>query len=358
MIARWSRRRFVLPLTLVATVALGGALAGMLSGADAQARVRWKMQSTFPGTMVTLGTSGKYFSDQVKLTSGGRIDIQFFDPGKLVPALQVFDAVRTGGVDAGWSAAGYWIGKIPAGALFTAVPFGPGIGEYLAWIYEGNGLKLWQELYAKHGLTTLPCAVISPEASGWFRKEIKSIDDFKGLKIRFFGLGGKVMEKLGASVQLLAGGDIYPALERGVLDATEFSMPSIDEGLGFHRVAKYYYFPGWHQQTTILELLMSTAKWEALSAVDKAAIDHACKTTMVKTIAEAESMQGPALARMKERGVQIRQWSPEILDALRKTWREVVAEERKDPDFNRVWEDYAKFRAEYAEWRKLGHLTE
>ena len=185
-----------------------------------QQKVNWKMASTFSATIPIIGDSGVYFSEKLSEVSGGRLNLKFFDPGKLIPALEVFDSVSKGAVDAGWSSAGYWIGKVPASPLFAAVPFGPDTGEYLAWFFQGDGLELWQEIYAKHNIWVTPCVIIPPEASGWFREPIETVEQFKGMKIRFFGLGGKVMQKLGASVQLLAGGDIYPALDRGVLDAT------------------------------------------------------------------------------------------------------------------------------------------
>jgi len=160
--------------------------------------------------------------------SGGTFRIKFFEPNALIPAKGCFDAVGEGSVDACWSTTGFWYGKEPALAMFTAVPFGPAAGEYLAWFYFGGGEELMDEIYAKHGLKSVQCGIIAPEASGWFRKEINTLDDLKGLKMRFYGLGAKVMEKLGVSTQLTAGGDIFRALERGSIDATEFSMPVID----------------------------------------------------------------------------------------------------------------------------------
>jgi TRAP-type mannitol/chloroaromatic compound transport system substrate-binding protein len=319
--------------------------------------IHWKMASSFPATMPIDGEFGPLFSEKLLLVSGGRLDIKFFDPGKLVPALEVFDAVSKGAADAGWTASGYWIGKMPASALFTAVPFGPENPEYLAWIFHGGGLELWRELYAKHNVWVTPCVVVPPEASGWFRAPITSLDQVRGVKIRFFGLGGKVMHRLGASVQLLAGGDIYPALERGVIDATEFAVPSIDEKLGFPRVAKHYYFPGWHQPSTVLELIINGDRWRELTPADQALVELTCKETLLLGLTRGEVDQGPALARIKAEGVEVHSWSPQILAALRKATEEVMAEEAKnDADFARVYESYTKFRAEYREWSKLSRL--
>ena len=240
------------------------ALAGTV-GANAE-DVRMKMGSTFPGGLVQLGTLGKTLESNINTMAGGSIQIKFYEPGALVPALELFDAVKSGAVDAGWSAPGFWQGKEPSVVLFSTVPFGPSAGEYLGWLYYGGGEEMMQEIYARHGIHTMICGIISPEASGWFRKPINSTADLKGLKMRFFGLGAKVMQKLGVDTQLLAAADIYPALERGTIDATEFSMPAIDLKLGFYQIAKHYYFPGWHQQSTTLEMMINMDKWNAMDA--------------------------------------------------------------------------------------------
>ena len=221
--------------SIKAGLAAGVLSAAILTAGLAQAedeRVRWNMASWFPSNLTQLGTLGKSMVDRLDRISGGNIQIKFFEPNALIPAKECFDAVAAGSVDACWSTPGYWYGKEPALAMFAAVPFGPRAGEYLGWIYYGGGYELWDAIYEPHGLKSLPCGVIAPEASGWFRKEINSIEDLAGLKMRFFGLGAKVMEKIGVSTQLIAGGDIFPALERGSIDATEYSMPAIDLNLG------------------------------------------------------------------------------------------------------------------------------
>ena len=171
---------------------------------NSEKKVRWKMASTFAGNLTQLGSSGVRFSKQIEVISGGNIKVKFFDPGALVPALEIFDAVSSGSIDAGWSTPGYWAGKVPALPLFAAVPFGPSAQEYISWIYYGGGKELFEEIYAKHNIKGIICGVVPPEASGWFRKEIKSVEDLKGMKMRFFGLGAKVMEKIGVSTQLIA----------------------------------------------------------------------------------------------------------------------------------------------------------
>jgi TRAP-type mannitol/chloroaromatic compound transport system substrate-binding protein len=256
-----------------------------------------------------------------------------------------------------WGQMSYWGAQVIVN-LFAAVPFGPGIPEYLAWVHHGGGLQLSREMFGKHGVYNIPCAIIPPEASGWFRREIKSVEDLKGLKMRFFGLGARAMNKLGVATQLLAPGDIFQALQLGTIDATEFSLPVMDQKLGFHQVAKFYYFPGWHQQATFLEFYINANKWKSLSDQHKAMIESACGDLTRDVIAEGEATQFKAMMEMRDKnGVQIRKWSPEIMAAIEKAWHEVIAEESaKNPQFKRVWDSYSKFRADYAIWRDHGYV--
>ena len=206
-----------------------GIAVGLSAGAEAQERVKWKMPSAFGSKLSILGPTAKRFTNSVKVMSGGTLILKFYEPGALVPALEMFDSVSKGAIDSAWTTPGYHIGKIPALAFYSAVPFGPGATEYLGWFKFGGGTDLLNEIYAKYDLYSQRCLAIAPEASGWFRKEMKSVADFKGLKMRFFGMGALVMNKLGVSTQLLAGADIYPALERGVIDATDAVLASIAE---------------------------------------------------------------------------------------------------------------------------------
>mgnify|MGYP003951176343 CR=1 FL=1 len=319
--------------------------------------VKWKMAATFPSNLNIIGEGGINFINRINVVSNGTINIKYFEPGALVPPLEVFDAVSTGAVDAGWSTAGYWAGKIPAVQFFTAVPFGPNASEFLAWYHEGGGRQLWEEIYERHNLRPVQCEIISPEASGWFRKEITSIEDLKGLKMRFFGLGAKVMDKIGVSTQLLAGGDIYPALELGTIDATEFAMPSIDLDLGFYQIAKHYYFPGWHQPASALELLINLDKWNALSESQQAQIEATCTENVVKSLAMAESRQPKALEELQAKGVILHRWSDEVLKELKNAWHEVVEEQSaQDEDFARVWASLSEFRKSYKTWKDIGFV--
>jgi TRAP-type mannitol/chloroaromatic compound transport system substrate-binding protein len=272
--------------------------------------------------------------------------------------MESIPAVARGSVDGAWSSPGFFAGTDSAFNLFSTVPFGPNAPEYLAWMYYGGGLQLQNEMFAKHNIHTVLCGIQPPEGSGWFRKEIKTVNDLKGLKMRFFGLGAKVMEKLGVATQLLAPGDIFQALQLGTIDATEFSSPTLDQKIGLYQVAKFYYFPGWHQQSSIIDLFVNKAKWDALSDTHKAVIEMCCGDTVREVLAEGEATQWQAMKEMRDKhGVKIKTWPPEIMKAYEKAWTEVAAEEAgKNPNFKRVWDSYSKFRAEYALWREHGYL--
>ncbi len=327
-----------------------------MAAAPAQSET-WQMQSTYPGSLTQLGTLGKHIAESVTAMTDGEVTIEFQEPGAIVPALEVFDAVASGAVEAGWSTPGYWAGKVPALQLFAAVPFGPSAGEYLAWIKFGGGKELFEEIYHANNIHGVHCGLIAPEASGWFKTEIKTVEDLQGKKMRFFGLGAKVMEKMGVSTQLLAGGDIFPALELGTIDATEFSMPAIDYNLGFYQVAKHYYFPGWHQQTTLFDLMINLDVWESLDETTQMKIETACDAAMLYGFAEGEAIQFEAMEKLEAEGVQLHYWPDEILDALNAAWEEVVAEEAAaDADFARSWESLSEFRKRYTRWSEYGYI--
>ena len=341
-------KKILTTTALVATMVAGGA----------QAQQHWNLQSTYAGSLPQLGALGIRIAEQITAITGGEIEVTFQNPGGVVPALEVFDAVGSGAVEAGWSTPGYWAGRVPALQLLAAVPFGPRASEYLAWLKFGGGEQFLEELYEPHNIHSVICAVIAPEASGWFRNEIHSVEDLRGLTMRFFGLGAKVMERMGVSTQLLAGGDIFPALELGTIDATEFSMPAIDLNLGFYQVAQHYYFPGWHQQSTFFDLMINLDLWESLDERTQLMINTVCDANIAYGLAEGEAIQVAALAELEnEHGVQIHRWSDEDLARLRAAWDDVAAElVAQDADFARVYESYTTFRERYARWRDLAYL--
>jgi len=266
--------------------------------------------------------------------------------------------VSEGKVTAAWAGAGWFAGKDSAFNFFSTVPFGPSMGEYMAWMYEGGGLELARQMFAQYGVHNIPCGMIPPEASGWFRKEIRSVDDLKGLKMRFFGLGALVMRKLGVETQQIAPGEILAKLQDGSLDATEFSLPAMDQPLGFYKVNKFYYFPGWHQQATLFDLYINQAVWDSLNDRHQAVIELACGDIMREMIARGEALQGVAIKEMQAEGVEVRRWPPRVLVAMEEAWNDLVAEESaKNPNFKRVYDSYAGFRENYKIWRYLSYLN-
>ncbi len=348
-------KKQILASTMVAAALL--AAAPLANAAD---KLLLKTPIAFSTALPGLGSPIPRVAEELKRMSDGTLRMKVYEPGKLVPPFEILDAVSSGKINSGYTTAGYWAGKIPASPLFSAVPFGPEAGEYMAWLYYGNGLALYQEMYDQAGFNVhvLPCAVIAPETSGWFAKEINAAEDLDGLKMRFFGLGGKVMQKLGVATSLLPGGEIFPALEKGAIDATEFSMPAIDQRLGFHKLVKFNYFPGWHQQATVFELLINGDVWKEMSEQHKAILENACKASMADSFAEGEAVQFAAMTEnVDKHGVQIKQWSPEMLELFRQTWDEVAAEEAaNDAFFAKVLADMQTFREGYGLWKANAFL--
>ena len=350
MFAR-NRTTTVATATTLAVI-LGLGAVGVGGEARAQDRVQWKMQSAFPSNLSHVGTSGVRMVEAVEIMSSGTLELKYFEPGALVPALECFDAASKGSLESCWTTPGFHTGKYPALAFFTAVPFGPGYGEVFAWKLYGGGNELQQEIYGRHGLRNIDCNATGPETSGWFREQIGGVEDLKGLKMRFFGLGARVMTKLGVSTQLLAAADIYPALERGVIDATEFAMPNMDIDLGFHQIAKFNYYPGWHQPVSLGELLMNLEAWNALSDAHKKILEVACGWNLHVNFAETEALNPQAMNEMMEKyGVTNVRWSDEDLAAFETAWLEVLEEEAAaDPDFKTISESYLAFRKVYKTW--------
>ncbi|MEE2716064.1 MAG: TRAP transporter substrate-binding protein [SAR324 cluster bacterium] len=347
--------RLLKPFVSVAlTVAL---VAGLAFQAQALERVRWKLQSAWGAKIIPLGPTGLRIQDTVKAVSGGKIQMRFHEPNALVPTLEMWGAISQGSLDVGFTTPGYHAGYVPAVSFFSAVPFGPGVLEYTAWMDYGGGNELKERIYGEHNLFPLKCLIIAPETSGWFRQRVNSVEELKGIKMRFFGLGALVMNKLGVSTQLLAGGDIFPALEKGVIDATEFSMPTMDLSYGFYQVAKFNYFPGWHQQSTMSELLMNKGKWEALSDHAKAIIRTTCNDAYLWSAVTSDALQFNAMAELEKKGVTFVTWPDSEIAKFRKAWEEVNAEKSaEDPLWAEITNSYQSFRDKYAIWGSRAYL--
>jgi TRAP-type mannitol/chloroaromatic compound transport system substrate-binding protein len=312
----------------------------------------------FPTSLALIGEGAVTFADKVKRVSGGSLETRLFEPGALVPALEAIQAVSKGSIDAAWSTAGFLAGTDMAFNFFTAVPFGPDAPEYLAWMYHGGGLELADEMFAEQNVKFIPCSISPPEASGWFRKEIKTLEDLKGMKMRFFGLGARVMDKMGVATQLLAPGDIFQALQLGTIDSTEFAMPVMDESFGFYQVAKYYYFPGWHQPSSILGLFINLDLWNGLSDQHQVILEVACGDMIRHVLARGEATQSPAMLRMRDKhDVKIMYWPQEFLEAYETAWREVIVEESENnANFKKIYTSYSKFREEFRLWGENAYL--
>jgi TRAP-type mannitol/chloroaromatic compound transport system substrate-binding protein len=336
---------------VVAVVALSAA-AFLGTSAHAAKRVKWKMHSAWGSQVPHLGYEAVRFTEDVTAMTDGNFKLKFFEPGALIPANEGFDAVSKGAVESAWSTAGYDVGKYPALAFYTAVPFGPSIGEMMAWIWYGGGGEIEKRVYAKHNIIPMHCLAIGPETSGWFREEIKELDQLRGMKMRFFGLGARVMQRLGVSTQLLAGGDIFPALEKGVIDATEFSMPAMDIKYGFYQIAKYNYFPGWHQQVSIGSYQVNVDKFNALPESYQRTLEVACRSSAMRSYAETEGVNPFAMVEMGEKyGVITKRWRDDQLAVFEQAWLDTLKEDAgKDPLFKEVADSYLGFRKSYKKW--------
>ena len=324
---------------------------------EAQRRINWRVPVSFATTMPVLGEAATYLSTQLLQTSNGAVNLRLYEPGEIVPPFSITDAVRDGKVEAGYTWLGYDQGKIPAAALLAATPFGLEPWEYMGWWYEGGGRELAEQLYQPHHIMPLFCGLIGPETAGWFRQPLQSLDDIKGLKIRFAGIGGKVFERAGASVTMLPGGEIFQALEKGAIDATEYSLPIVDQALGFARIAKNNYFPGWHQPFTASHLAVNLDVWNTLSLPDQALLTTTCEATVLRNLAASEGRQGAVIAGYPKIGVTARYLPMEILRELQRISERVMDEEAaKDPHFDKILQSQRNFTAQYAHWKRLAYL--
>ncbi len=342
----------------VAGAAFAAILMASFSTGDALAeKVRWKMHNAYGSNIAVLGPNAGRIADAVRAMSGGDFDIKVFEPGALAGGYAYYDPIQQGAFEAAYGTPGANQGKNSAYAFASTWPFGPGAVEFNAWLMNGGGNDIIGEIYAKDNIKYMYCGMIPPETSGWFRTPIDNLEQLKGLKMRFFGVGAKVMQKFGVATQQLAGGDIYPALELGTIDATEFSMPSMDRSYGFYQVAKYNYFPGWHQQSTTNELLVNMDAWNALPDNFKAMLETACKMNIAYELADGEASQPDAMIANEKDGVTNVDWTPEQLDQFRQAWNEVLQEElAANADVKRLMDSYNAFHEKYKIWGNKAYL--
>lgn len=346
------------------TVGVGAAAAGLFPATKALAQgqeFKWKMVTSWPPGLIILQEGAERFAKRVAELSNGRLKIDVFAGGVLVPPLGGFDAVSQGNVECASTASYYWAGKVPAAQFFTAIPFGLMYDQMTTWLMAGGGLELWNEIYAKSNLVALPFLNTGQQMGGWFRKEIKSVEDIKGLKMRAVGLGGKVMAKLGAAITLLPGPEIVPALEKGAVDAAEWVGPAHDLKLGFPKVAKFYYYPGWQEPCAQAELMVNKKAWESLPKDLQGIMATTAAEFNAWSYAQFELQNSKALSDMKKQfpDLQVRRLPDDVLKAMRKASEEVLSEEAaadKTGDFKRVLDAYRKFRGEMEDYWAVEYL--
>jgi TRAP-type mannitol/chloroaromatic compound transport system substrate-binding protein len=315
----------------------------------------WKMVTTWPPGFPVLQEGAERFAENVRAMSNGRINIKVYAGGELIPALQTFDAVSQGTVEMGHGSAYYWAGKVPEAQFFSTVPFGMTPRGMNAWLYHGGGLELWREIYEPFHVVPFPLGNTGVQMGGWFNKEINSVDDLNGLKMRIPGLGGKVFAKAGGNPVLLAGSEVYTALERNTIDATEWIGPYHDQRLGLYRAAKHYYYPGWHEPGTVLELTVNKRAWDSLPADLQAIISHAAESENVLMLSEMEQKNLTALKELQARdGVEIHRFPDDVLNKLQAMTEETLSEEAAvNPAFKRVYDAYQAFRQQDDAWTAI-----
>jgi len=322
---------------------------------SAKTEFNWVMVTTWPPGFQGLGTGAEYLAGLIEKLSHGRIKVKVFGANELVPALQVFDAVSSGSAQMGHGAAYYWKGKLPAASFFSSVPFGLSPQEMNAWLLKGGGLELWQELYAPFNLLPMPGGNTDAQMAGWFNKEINSVEDLKGLKMRIPGLGGEVLKRAGGNPELLPGGEIFSALQMGRIDAAEFVGPYNDLAFGFYKAAKYYYYPGWHEPGTTLETLINKQAFEQLPADLQEIVKGACLQANADMLAEFAQRNSEALKILiEEHGVQVKRLPQEVLDHLQKISEQVVAEQGQSDELaKRIYQSYLSFKQSSRAWREI-----
>ncbi|MCP8900468.1 TRAP transporter substrate-binding protein [Gilvimarinus xylanilyticus] len=367
-----SRSFNVTPLVILALVALSLVLfaalvmtkAGDKSSAQSGAAVkqqsyRWRMVTTWPKNFPGLGTTAEEFASMVNEMSGGRLTIQVHGAGEIVPAMGVFDAVSSGSVEMGHGGAYYWRGKSPATQFFTTVPFGMNAQEMNGWLHHGGGLELWREVYEPFNIIPFAGGNTGIQMAGWFNKEINSLDDLKGLKMRIPGLAGEVFNRAGGTSVNIPGGELYTALQTGVIDAAEWVGPANDLAFGFHEVARYYYYPGWHEPGSTLEILVNKTAFQNLPDDLQAIVTYAARAANQDMLDQYTATNNAALkALVEEHDVQLRKLPDEVLAELKQMTEQVFIEQaEQNKMFARVWESYRDFQTKAGEWHEVSEET-
>jgi TRAP-type mannitol/chloroaromatic compound transport system substrate-binding protein len=341
------------------TTGMAGVLAaGIAPAVHAQAAIRWRIASSFPRSLDTIFGGAEVFAQKVKALSGGKFQISVHAGGELLPAFGVVDGVQQGTVEAAHTAPYYFFGKDETFAIGGAIPFGLNSRQMSAWTFDGNGLKLMRAFYAQYNMISFPCGNTGAQMGGWMRKEIRSAADFKGLKFRVGGFAGKVIERMGGVPQNIPGGEIYQALEKGTIDAAEWIGPYDDLKLGFHKVAPYYYYPGWWEGGLQLDLYVNQKAYAALSAENRAIIDVATAYAHVDMQARYDARNPGALKQLVASGARLRPFPPDVMtEAFKQSMALYDELSAKNPNWKKVYGDYARFRSDQNLWFRFTEAT-
>ena len=345
--------------SLIKNAGIAGVLAaGVAPAVHAQAAIRWRLASSFPKSLDTIFGAAEVFANKVKAMSGGKFEISVHPAGELMPAFGVVDGVQNGTVEAAHTAPYYFFGKDECFALGCAIPFGLNSRQMTAWMYEGNGLKLMREFYAKYNIVNFCGGNTGAQMGGWFRKEIKSVADMKGLKFRIGGFGGKVLERLGTVPQNIPGGEIYQALEKGTIDAAEWVGPYDDQKLGFNKVAPFYYYPGFWEGGPELDFFINNKAFEALSPENKAIVEAAAAEAHVTMQARYDARNPGALKQLVGAGTKLRPFPNDVMAAAFKSAMAIYDElSAKNENWKKIYGDYSKFRADQNLWFRFTEAT-
>ena len=338
--------------SILKNAGIAGVLAaGVAPAVHAQATIRWRLASSFPKSLDTIHGASESFARSVKQMSGGKFEISVHAAGELMPAFGVVDGIQQGSIEMAHTAPYYFFGKDETFALGCAIPFGLNSRQMSAWVYEGNGMKLMREFYAKYNIVHFPGGNTGAQMGGWFRKEIKSLADLKGLKFRMGGFGGKVLERVGVVPQNIPAGDIYPALEKGTIDSAEWIGPYDDLKLGLGKVAPFYYYPGFWEGGPQLDFYINDKAFNSLSPEYKAIVEAAASHAHVEMQAKYDARNPAALKQLVGQGAKLREFPKDVMQASFKAAMEFYEEvSAKNENFKKVYADYSKFRAEQNLW--------
>ncbi len=351
------RRKFI-SRTVAGTAISAAGVSQAIAQTPALPNIKWRLASSFPRSLDTIFGGAETLSKRLSAITGGKFQIQVFSGGEIVPPFSVADAVSNSTVECAHTASYYFVGKNKVYGFDTTLPFGLNQRQQNAWMYYGGGLQLMREFFKETGIISFPGGNTGVQMGGWFRKEVNSLADLKGLKMRIPGIGGEVMARLGAIPQSIPGGDIYPALEKGAIDAAEWIGPYDDEKLGFYKIAKHYYYPGWWESNSMYSFYVNMKEWEKLPKEYQAAFEAAAAEANLDMMSEYDFKNPKALRSLIAKGVQLHAYKPEMMIAAQKAAFELYDEESaKNPMFKKIYASWRPFRDEVSLWHRVAEST-